>query len=306
MMVNTFIFNLLKITVLVIFLGSLINIAQTEQDCGRGNFDSISTPFNFKNYYGDKSGTIWGAGGSGEISVQSPEKELRIIKLPTESDFNDIYFFDRQIGFVVGTDGSIFKTVDLGETWVKKSSNNKSELNEIFCVSETKCWIVGKKGTALRTENGGNTWERLKTNTTNDLLAISFADHQVGWVVGRDRIVLKTNDGGDNWVKQSINKLSNGKSTEKPDGGWLGIDNSWRGVNFINVNHGCITGLNKIACTNNGGEEWTLTAFHTNKSFRFINVSFESDKIRVLEKCGKDFTSSDFGQSWVEEQWKAN
>jgi len=64
-------------------------------------------------------------------------------------DWNDIFFINATTGWVVGSEGNIYKTDDAGATWNRETSGTFENLNAIYMLSSTKGWIVGDNGLIL-------------------------------------------------------------------------------------------------------------------------------------------------------------
>ncbi len=71
------------------------------------------------------------------------------------TDISSIYCPDNNICFAVGDSGTIIKTTDGGNTWVKQGSGTTSTLNSIYCTSNNICYAVGDSGLILKTVSGG-------------------------------------------------------------------------------------------------------------------------------------------------------
>ena len=112
----------------------------------------------------------------------------------------DVYFADRERGFIVGIEGNILRTEDGGQNWKKVDPGNKQALYSISAVGD-KCWAVGERGNFILSTDGGNTWTPKKgaIHTKSFLTSIAFSDEKTGWVVGKSGAVFKTVDGGENW-----------------------------------------------------------------------------------------------------------
>ena len=71
-----------------------------------------------------------------------------------------LYFHRPQLGWAVGSGGTILKTVDGGKKWRKIASSTTASLSAVFFLDEKQGWIVGANGTILRSHDGGNTWQQ--------------------------------------------------------------------------------------------------------------------------------------------------
>ncbi len=130
---------------------------------------------------------------------------------PTTTDysdilsFNNIKFLNKDIGYVVGSNGSVYKSTDGGKTWVKQTvPADVAGINllSIAVVDAIVAFISGEQGVVLKTVNGGATW----TFTNNGLPGgynrygkILMNDALKGLVFTRGD-VYSTTDGGANWT----------------------------------------------------------------------------------------------------------
>ncbi len=80
------------------------------------------------------------------------------VKPPRPFVLSHIYFVNAEVGWLLYTDGWIFKTVDGGKTWRWQISGTKEQLNSIACFSPSLCFLGGNRKTLLTTSNGGRTW----------------------------------------------------------------------------------------------------------------------------------------------------
>ena len=104
--------------------------------------------------------------------------------------YNSIFFTDNMPGWVVGSQGKIFKTID-ATIWNPQTNNSTSGLNDVFFINSLEGWTVGS-GILLHTVNGGETWTQEIENMTSgqELTATYFTSAHSGYIVGND-IVLK-------------------------------------------------------------------------------------------------------------------
>jgi len=141
------------------------------------------------------------------------------LPLPTEErpGFWDLFFVDRQFGWVVGEEGTIVATRDGGSTWTLKNtgladahSAPKLEripragridvidagdrtpgltLRSVRFVDRNRGWIVGYyaglgRSLILRTEDGGGTWTVDADIAGEELHALFVQDGERLWTVG--------------------------------------------------------------------------------------------------------------------------
>lgn len=96
-------------------------------------------------------------------------------------------------GFVVGTNGTVLRTTDSGETWSPSDNGVPREtiLRRVFFASPTVGFIVGHGGKVFRTLNGGGVWQDI--SPAFDLINA----HDVrGLTVINQATVLISSDGG--------------------------------------------------------------------------------------------------------------
>jgi photosystem II stability/assembly factor-like uncharacterized protein len=105
-------------------------------------------------------------------------------------DYNSIFFTDNNTGWVVGSQGKIFKTVD-ATIWNPQMSGTTHGLNDVFFTNSLEGWVAGSQ-MLLHTIDGGVTWnEELENQTAGmELRAIYFTDANNGYVVGNG-VLLK-------------------------------------------------------------------------------------------------------------------
>lgn len=67
-------------------------------------------------------------------------------------ELNDLYL-ERGKGWLVGAGGTIFQTIDSGDSWTKSSSPTKRDLLHIFFLDTSNGWISGDTGIMLKFED---------------------------------------------------------------------------------------------------------------------------------------------------------
>lgn len=158
-----------------------------------------------------------------------------ITKSTYDFDINPrgIFFVNLNIGFVVGYNGDIYKTIDSGKTWLKKNSGTTLHLHSVFFIDENVGYVSSQamggcldadcdKGSVLlKTTDGGYTWTKTYFPDYTRILSLKFFDVINGIAIihtpdipnSRDEYVATTSDGGVNWnfielaIKPSYDKL---------------------------------------------------------------------------------------------------
>ena len=110
---------------------------------------------------------------------------------------------------------SIFRSSDLGETWLEVYSDDMEDANNLdnrfvfamhFPTAETG-FACGGNGLFLKTTDAGLTWIQSFIDPFTNLSALNFTSVNVGYININDGI-YKTNDGGSSWTNQNILVLS--------------------------------------------------------------------------------------------------
>ncbi|MFA6457098.1 MAG: YCF48-related protein [Bacteroidota bacterium] len=137
------------------------------------------------------------------------------------------YFYTKDCisGYLVGGDGTAYKTTNSGITATKLNVGVTTKLENVTFVDDSTGWIVGSAGTILKTIDAGNTWSKYDTIFPNNLNWITFVNKTDGWIVGSGGLILKTTDAGNMWNVVPSGTLA-----------------SLRSVYFANEQFGCIVG----------------------------------------------------------------
>ena len=126
-----------------------------------------------------------------------------------EPNLNNVFFLDRNTGWIVGEFGIILKTADGGRTWTaQRAGEDLPQLYAIVFTDPATGWAVGQVGSLIHTTDGGATFSAIQA-TPEDLFSIAIAGLN-GVVVG-NHTLLMTHDGGRNWLA----------GTRLPGGIWL-------------------------------------------------------------------------------------
>ena len=159
-----------------------------------------------------------------------------------------IQMISETTGFIAGSENTILKTTDGGETWMGSSERarvgeTRNNLEGLWFVSPTMGWVIGSFGTLMHTTNGGETWEKRDPGFDNNLFGIHFLDENTGWICGQEGLILHTTDGGATWNQQK---------TESYD--------DLHDIIFVDAMVGwAVGGFNSVLHTTDGGQTWTVS-----------------------------------------------
>jgi len=209
-------------------------------------------------------------------------------KIPsgTTSNLNDIYFIDKNIGFVTGNLGCILKTTNGGDNWTSISPYTDPldaiGFKTVYFMDENTGFVAGGMMFILKTTNSGIKWDTVYVGTFFDSMIrdLCFVNDTLGFAVGTN--VLITTDGGETWEKNTSGPLSGVK------------------VQFLNENEGFIAGYNSIWYTSDAGDSWDeITG--ANMSSNLYSLCFiNSNTGFVADHDGNIHKTSDRGDTWSE------
>ncbi len=125
-----------------------------------------------------------------------------------------IQMISETVGFIAGSENTLLKTTDGGETWIGSSERarvgeTRNNLENILFVSPTNGWVIGSYGTLLHTTDSGETWEKRNAGVDHNLFGIHFFNEKIGWICGQEGLILHTNDSGKTWKQQKTDSFDN-------------------------------------------------------------------------------------------------
>jgi len=216
-------------------------------------------------------------------------------KVGTKAGINDIYFRDKEAGFLLAGN-SIFITRD-GTKWTQSRmflpeefEGAEVELYSVRFSSKNKGWVVGSISKRERvvdsilvyTDDGGETWRRQRTPSKVELIHVDFVSDKRGWIVGDAGTVLFTRDAGASWTKQNV-----------------GATGTLYHVDFRDDKNGWVVGEHgTILRTTDGGESWTTVPTNTNVTLLSIQFSNDQDGW-AIGRAGTILRSTDEGKTWL-------
>ncbi|MBN2276005.1 MAG: T9SS type A sorting domain-containing protein [Bacteroidales bacterium] len=247
----------------------------------------------------------------------------------TDSYLTSVYFINANIGFVVGWDGVILKTLDGGNHWRSQNSNTINDLYSVYFIDSITGFSTSSHE-LLKTTNGGESWFIQDTSINAYLFDIHFPEKDTGFVGGAG-YMLKTTDKGENWIKQkSIMASACSFWATGSKNLFIGADYGWifkstdGGENWLETNHtgfpvyiddiffinqdtgyatggGFAQGFEKgcVYKTINGGLEWSMDVAFSPDA-RLYSVYFVNNKIGyIVGNYGSIFKTTDAGNSWM-------
>ena len=219
---------------------------------------------------------------------------------PTTFEINDILFLTENIGFL-GTDNTVYKTIDGGQTWTSPQYPGgttdfelltTSYIHDIHFFDQSNGLMVGSGfyngfNIIARTTDGGSTW-RLVYNqpvtgeiiTRTPLTSVAFKDGNVGYAVGGDGIILRTSNSGESWTPIT---------SPTP--------NNLRKVLFLDAQTGFIAGDDVLFKTTDGGTTWLPISM----ALEISDLHFFTASSGIATTAeGRILNTTDGGLNWVE------
>ena len=173
-----------------------------------------------------------------------------------------IQMISETTGFIAGSENTILKTTDGGETWVGSSERarvgeTRNNLENIWFVSPTTGWVIGSFGTLLHTADGGENWEKRDPGFDNNLFGIYFFDENTGWICGQEGLILHTTDGGATWNQQKAESFDD-----------------LHDIIFVDAMVGwAVGGYNSILHTTDGGKTWAVSNIPGGATFKGVHAT---------------------------------
>jgi len=110
--------------------------------------------------------------------------------LPQGVNLFSVNFPNDTIGFSVGMDGKILKTVNGGNDWFEQESGVATTFASVFFPNLDTGYVVGYATTIHKTTNGGEDWFQLPSPSPA-LTDVYFLNTNLGYAVGSKRYILR-------------------------------------------------------------------------------------------------------------------
>jgi len=109
---------------------------------------------------------------------------------------NSIFFISSTHGWIVGSGGIIFRTVDGGQNWIIGDNPSFAYLISVHFADINTGYSCGLDGTILKSTNGGASWVTQESGTENGLIDIFAVTADTVYCSGGYGTILKTTSGG--------------------------------------------------------------------------------------------------------------
>jgi photosystem II stability/assembly factor-like uncharacterized protein len=201
---------------------------------------------------------------------------------PNDSIYlGSLFFNNAYLGFSAG--GEIYKTINGGINWTKKTTGINNWLFSIFFPSTNTGYAVGYSGQIKKTIDNGNNWSnQFVPSYMNSVYFVNdYTGYTVGWIPYGYYNSFKTTNGGGTW--DSLNSIN---------------PHPLNDVFFINYNTGYIVGdSGTILKTHNAGTNWIVQNSNTLKNlmsvcFTDINTGY------VVGYLGTIIKTTNGGLNW--------
>lgn len=183
--------------------------------------------------------------------------------------YSDIFFLDDHNGWILSTNGYLWKTTNAGTDWIRIYDSRIDTSGNITFVDEQNGWLI-LSNTLLRSSNGGLDWvQEYEFPLVFGGYDIAFANDSIGFAFTYNKL-YKSIDGGETWglVTDTLQHIYD-ISFYKDSIGYLC---------FTNPSPWGITGIRYIYKTTDQGETWSRSRFEVGG----LNQNVYYDKICVI------------------------
>ena len=200
-----------------------------------------------------------------------------------------IIYYNNDICFGVGQNGTVIKSIDGGSTWSVGNVGDQSELRTIYASPGGNLFICQRSGNDIyKSTDQGVSWSKIFSNSTGYMYDFGFANENIGYLVGDS--MVKTTDGGDSWFP--INNIIP-----------LGTN---RRIKFVTQNTGYILAGNysggKVVKTTDGGNNW-FVVYDSNNGPNIVDFTISGTDTLWAVGYHNIINSTNAGLSWAHQSF---
>jgi len=149
------------------------------------------------------------------------------VTLPTTAPLNDVYFINKDTGWIVGYKGTVLRTFNAGLSFTNLSDSSLGTLINVRFFNSSLGIVAGSNG-IFKTINGGTTWAQILSVSTN--LGAFFLDSLTFYMITGSNstpfpgFIYRTINGGISWQKQFLQNgmfLNGGIYFHDSNTGWV-------------------------------------------------------------------------------------
>ncbi|MFJ3681340.1 WD40/YVTN/BNR-like repeat-containing protein [Pseudomonas sp. NPDC090208] len=124
-----------------------------------------------------------------------------------DKPFFDVYFSDKNNGYIVGAYNLILRTQDGGKSWQPWQSHIDNSGNlHLYAIRGvgSRLYIVGEQGSVFRSDNGGEDFEAVQTPYEGSYFNVFVDDTNNLLVSGLRGNAFRSDDNGNDWSKVEL------------------------------------------------------------------------------------------------------
>lgn len=148
------------------------------------------------------SSTSYMATGGGQNFIRSTDSGLTWVDASVGAPtWTGVSMATDAIGWRVGNDGHIEKTIDGSVTWSTVTSPTTTDLFKVRAIDSTHAVAIGRTGTIVMTSDGTN-WSVRASGSAQHLYDVATDGEHNVWAVGANNTILHSSDQGATWSTQ--------------------------------------------------------------------------------------------------------
>ena len=123
------------------------------------------------------------------------------IQSGTSSDLKDVHFPTNNVGYAVGDNGIVLKSVDSGGSWQTVFTDSLLSFTSVFFTSVDTGYATA--GNLYKTTNAGLSWSEIITDPFGQIGEVYFVNSNLGFASGSG--LHRTTDAGSTWTTINLN-----------------------------------------------------------------------------------------------------